>query len=171
MIPSLIFGNRDNRLITQDIIDDDETENAYIPTDETDSTLYFDQESSMTQMVNNDTATDINENNDNPHNDMPTDVMDRDDAVTVSTITNELTTPTGAGDNQVIPLSDVTEENDQDEGNQDDPLCLEEDIETPMNTSHDESNQNDEQQNIIPVPTEGNADKTIDDKMDAKYGT
>ena len=97
--------------------------------------------------------------------------MDRDDAATVSTMTNELTTLTGAGNNQVIPLSDVAEENDQDEDNQDDCLCLEEDIEAPMNTSHDESNQKDEQQNIAPVPMEGTADKTMDDKMDAKYGT
>ena len=62
---------------------------------------------SLTQMVNNDTATDINENNDTPHSDMPTDVMHMNDAATVSTMTNELTTPTGAGNNQVIPLSDV----------------------------------------------------------------
>ena len=170
MIPSLAFGNRDNRLITKDIIDDDETENAYIPTDEADSTLYYDQELSVTQMVNNDTATDINKNNDNPHNDMPTDVMDMNDAATVSTMTNELTTPTGPGNNQVIPLSDVVEENDKNEDNQDDRLCLEEDIETPINTSYDESNQKDEQQNIAPVPTEDTVDKTMDDKMDAKYG-
>ena len=171
MIPSLAFGNRDNWLITQDIIDDDETENAYIPTDEADSTLYYDQEPSMTQMVNNDTATDINEDNDNPHNDMPTDVTHMNDAATVSTMTNELTTPTGAGNNQVIPLSGVVEENDQNEDDQDDRLCLEEDIETPMNTSYDESNQKDEQQNIATVPMEDTADKTMDDKMDAKYGT
>ena len=172
MIPSLAFGNRDNRLITQDIIDDDETENAYIPTDEADSTLYYDQESSLTQMVNDDTATDINKNNDNPHSDMPTEVMHMNDAATVSTMTNELTTPTGAGNNQVIPLSDVVEENDQNENDQDSASqCLEEDIETPMNTSYDESNQKDEQQNIAPVPTEEIADETMDDKMDVKYGT
>ena len=63
----------------QDIIDDDETKNAYIPTDEADSTLYYDQETSLTQMVNNDTATDIEENNDAPHSDMPTDMIHMND--------------------------------------------------------------------------------------------
>ena len=172
MIPSLAFGNQDNRLITQDIIDDDETENAYIPIDEADSTLYYDQESSLTQMVNNDTATDINKNNDNPHSDMPTDVMHMNDAATVSTMTNKLTTPTGVGNNQAIPLSDVVEENDQNEDDQDGvSQCLDENIETPMDTTYDESNQKDEQQNIAPAPTEDIADKTMEDKMDAKYGT
>ena len=173
MIPSLAFGNRNNWLIMQDIIDDDETENAYIPTDEADSTLYYDQETSQTQMVNNDTAADIEENNDAPHSDMPTDVIHMNDAATVSTMTNEMTTPTGTGNNQVIPLSDVVEEDDQNEEDDQDGAiqCLEEDIETPMNTSHDESNQKDEQQNITPAPMENIADKTMDDKMDAKYGT
>ena len=173
MIPSLAFGNRDNRLITQDIIDDDETENAYIPTDEADSTLYYDQETSLTQMVNNDTANDINENNNTPHSDMPNDVIHMNDAATVSTMTNELTTPIGTGNNQVIPLSDVVEENDQNEEDDQDGAsqCLEEDIETLMNTPHDESNQKDEQQNIAPAPMEDIINKTMDDKMDAKYGT
>ena len=173
MIPSLAFGNRDNRLITQDIIDDDETENAYIPTDEADSTLYYDQETSLTQMVNNDTASDIEENNDTPHSDMPTDMIHVNNAATVSTMTNEMTTPTGTGNNQVIPLLDVVEEDDRsEEDDQNSAIqCLEEDIETPMNTSHDESNQKDEQQNIAPAPMENIADKTMDDEMDAKYGT
>ena len=167
MIPSLAFGNRDNRLIMQDIIDDDETENAYIPTDEADSTLYYDQETSLTQMVNNNTTTDIEENNDTHHNDMPTDMIHVNDAATVSTMTNKMTTPTGTGNNQVIPLSDNVEEDDQNGAIQ----CLEEDIETPMNTSHDESNQKDEQQDIAPAPMENIVDKTMDDEMDAKYGT
>ena len=34
-----------------------------------------------------------------------------------------------------------------------------------------ESNQKDEQQNITPAPMENIADKTMDDKMDVKYGT
>ena len=97
MIPSLAFGNRDNRLITQDIIDDDETENAYIPIDEADSTLYYDQETSLTQTVDNDTVTDMEENSDTPHRDMPTDMIHVDDAATVSAMKNEMTTPTGTG--------------------------------------------------------------------------
>ena len=171
MIPSLAFGNRDNRLIMQDIIDDDETENAYIPTDEADSTLYYDQETTQTQIVNNDTAVDIEENNDVPHSDMPTDMIHMNDAATVSTMTNETTTPTETGNNQVIPLSGVAEEDDQNEEDDQDAIqCLEEDVESQTNTSHHESNQKDEQQNITPAPMENTADKTMDDKMDKKYG-
>ena len=59
MIPSLAFGNRDNRLIMQDITDYDETEDAYIPTDEADSTLYYDQEASLTHMEDTDTSANI----------------------------------------------------------------------------------------------------------------
>ena len=95
MKPSLAFGNRDNRLIMQDISDDDETENAYIPTDDTDSILYYDQETSMTRMVDTNTSADIEENNDIPHIDMPTDMIQLNDEVTVSTMTNDVTTPTG----------------------------------------------------------------------------
>ena len=109
----------------QDIIDDDESENAYIPTDEADSTLYYDQETSLTQMVDTDTAADIEENNDTPHSDMPTDMIQVNDSATVSTMTNEMTTPTGTGNNQVIPLSDIAEEDDQNGVIQ----SLEEDIE------------------------------------------
>ena len=172
MIPSSAFGNRDNRLIMQEIIDDDETENAYIPTDEADSTLYYDQETSQTQMVNNDTAADIEENNDAPHSDMPTDMIHMNDAATVSTMTNEMMIPTGIGNNQVIPLADVVEEDDQNEENEQGAIqCLEEDIETLTDTSQHESNQKDEQQNIIPASMENIADKTMDDEMDMKYGT
>ena len=173
MIPSLAFGNRDNWLIMQYIIDDDETENAYIPTDEADSTLYYDQETSLTQMVNNDTTTDIEENDDNPHNNMPTDIMHENDGATVSTMTNEIASPTGTGNNQVIPLADIDEEDDRnEEDDQNDAIhCLEEDTETPMNISHDKNIQKDEQQNTAPRPMENIADKTMDDKMDAKYGT
>ena len=173
MIPSLAFGNRDNQLITQDIINDDETENAYIPTDEADSTLYYDQETSLTQMVNNDAATDIEENDDNPHSDMPTDMIHVNDGSTVSTMTNEMTSPAETGNNQVIPLVDVVEEDDRnEEDDQNDAIhCMEEDIETLVNISHDENNQKDKQQNTAPTPMENIADKTMDDEMDAKYGT
>ena len=151
----------------QDIINDNETKNAYIPTDEADCTLYYDQETSLTQMVDTNTATDTEENNNIPHSDMPTDMIQLNDSATVSTMTNNVTTPTGTGNNQVIPLSDIAEENDQNGITQN----LEDDIETPMNTSHDESNQRDEQQNIAPAPVENIADTTVDDEMNAKYGT
>ena len=63
MIPSLAFGNRDNRLIMQDITDDDETENAYNPTDEDDSTLYYDTEASQVHMENTDISANVEETN------------------------------------------------------------------------------------------------------------
>ena len=166
MKPSLAFGNRDNRLIMQDITDDDETENAYIPTDEADSTLYYDQEMSLTRMVDTNTAADIEENNDIPHIDMPTDMIQLNNAVTVSTMTNDVTTPTGTENNQVIPLSDIDEEDDQNEIIQN----LDDDMEILMDTSHHESNQ-DEQQSTAQVPVEDMVDTTVDDEMNAKYGT
>ena len=129
MIPSLAFGNRDNRLIMQDIINDDETKNAYIPTDEADSTLYYDQEASLTQTVDTHTAIDTEDNNNMPHSDMPTDMIHLNDTATASTMTNEITTPTGTGNNQVIPLPDIAEEDDQNGDIQN----LEDDIVTPMN--------------------------------------
>ena len=167
MITSLAFGNRDNRLIMQDIIDDDETENAYITTDEADSNLYYDQETSLTRMVDNNTKADTEENNDIPHSDMPTDMIQLNDSVTVSTMTNNVTTPTGTENNQDIPLSDIAEEDDQNEIIQN----LDDDMEIPMITSHDESDKKDEQQNIAQAPVENIVDTTVDDEMNAKYGT
>ena len=170
MIPSLAFGNRDNRLIMQDINDDDKTEDAYIPTDEADSTLYYDQETSLTQIGDNDTTNDIEENNNASHSDIPTDTIQVDDSGTISTVTNEMTMPTGTGNNQATPLSDVDEEEDQNSAIQ----SLEEDIETPMNTSHNGSTQGDKQQSITPATMENiienTVDKTVDEEMDAKYG-
>ena len=151
----------------QDINDDDETKNAYIPTDEADSTLYYDQETSLTQTVDTHTAIDTEENNNMPHSDMPTDMIQLNDTATASTMTNEITTPTGTGNNQVIPLPDITEEDDQNGDIQN----LEDDIVTPMNTSHDESNQKDKQQDTAPAPVENIADTTMEDEMNAKYGT
>ena len=167
MIPSFAFGKRDNRLIMQDIIDDDETENAYIPTDEADSTLYYDQEASLTQTVDTHTAIDTENNNNMSHSDMPTEMIHLNDTATASTMTNEITTLTGTGNNQAIPLPDITEEDDQNGDIQN----LEDDIVTPMNTSHDESNQKDEQQDTAPAPVENIADITMEDEMNVKYGT
>ena len=170
MIPSLAFGNRDNRLIMQDINDDDKSEDAYIPTDEADSTLYYDQETSLTQIGDHDITNDIEENNNATHSDIPMDMIQVDDSGTVSTVTNEMTTPTGTGNNQATPLSDIDEEEDQNSAIQ----SLEEDIEAPMNTSHDGSNQADEQQSTTPAVmeniVENTVDKTVDEEMNAKYG-
>ena len=167
MIPSLAFGNRDNRLIMQDITDDDETEDAYIPTDEADSTLYYDQEASLTHMEDIDTSANIEENNNVPHSDMPTDMIQLNDSVTVSTVTNDVITLTGTENNQVTPLSDIAEEDNQNETIQN----LENNMEITMNTSHDERNHNDEQQNIAKVPVENIVDTTLDDEINAKYGS
>ena len=149
----------------QDISDDDEIENAYIPTDDIDSTLYYDQETSMTRMVDTNTSADIEENNNFPHIDMSTDMIQLNDDVTVSTMTNDVTTLTGTENNQIAQLSDIAEEEDQNEiiEKQDD------DMEISMDTSHNESNQ-DEQQNTAQAPVEDIVDTTVDDEMNVKYG-
>ena len=170
MMPSLAFGNRDNRIIMQDINDDDNTKGAYIPTDEADSILYYDQETSMTQTGDNDRTNDIEENNNASHSDIPTDMIQMDDAGTVSTATNEMTTPTDTGNDQATPLSEIDEEDDQNSAIQ----SMEEDIEAPMNTSHEESNQGEKQQSTTPATAEkiaeNTVDKAVDEEMDAKYG-
>ena len=170
MIPSLAFGNRDNRLIMQDINDDDEPEDAYIPTDEADSTLYYDQEAPLTQIEDDDRTIDNGENNKTTHDDIPADTIQVDDMGTVSTVTNEITTPTDTSNDQTTPLVDVDEEDEQNSAFQ----SLEEDREAPINTSHDENNPEGEQQSITPATTEDNVEnipeRPIDEEMDAKYG-
>ena len=167
MIPSLAFGNRDNRLIMQDIMDDDKTENAYTPTDEDDSTLYYDTEVSQVHMENTDTSANVEETNNGLHSDIPTDMIQLNDSVTVSTVTDDVTTLTGTENNQVVPLSDIAEEENQDETIQN----LEQNMELTMNTPHNESNHNDEQQNIAQAPVDNIVDTTLDDEMNAKYGS
>ena len=94
-------------------------------------------------MEDTNTSADTEENNNVPHSDMPTDMIKLNDSVTVSTVTSDVTTPTGIENNQVTPLSDIAEEDNQNKAIQN----LDDNMETPMNTSHDESNQNDEQRN------------------------
>ena len=151
----------------QDITDDDETENAYTPTDEADSTLYYDTEVSLTHVENTDTSDNIEETNNVPHSDIPTDMIQLNDSVTVSTVTDNVTTLTGTENNQVALLPDIAEEENQDETIQN----LEQNMELTMNTSHDESNHNDEQQNIAQAPVDNIVDTTLDDEMNAKYGS
>ena len=110
MIPSLAFGNRDNRLIMQDITDDEETENVYIPNDEADSTLYYDTEASLVHVEDIDTSANIEEINNVPHSDTPIDMIRLNDSVTVSTVTDDMTTPTGTENDQMTPLPDIAEE-------------------------------------------------------------
>ena len=167
MIPSLAFGNRDNRLIMQDITDDDETENVYIPNDEADSTLYYDTEASLVHAENIDTSANIEETNNVPHSDIPTDMIQLNDSVTVSTVTNDMTTPTGTANDQVAPLSDIAEEENQDDTIQ----YLDHNMESTINTSRDENIHNDEQQNIAQAPVDNIVDTTLDDEMNEKYGS
>ena len=170
MMPSLAFGNRDNRIIMQDINDDEDTADAYIPIDEADSTLYYDQETSMTQTGDNDRTNDIEENNNASHSDIPTNMIQMDDTGTVSTVTNEMTTPTDTENDPATALSEIDEEDDQNSAIQ----SMEEDIETSMNTSHEESSQGEKQQSTTPVTAENIAentvDRAVDEEMDAKYG-
>ena len=170
MMPSLAFGNRDNWIIMQDINDDEDTADAYIPIDEADSTLYYDQEMSMTQTGDNDRTNDIEENNNASHSDIPTNMIQMDDTGTVSTVTNKMTTPTDTENDPATPLSEIDEEDDQNSAIQ----SMEEDIETSMNTSHEESSQGEKQQSTTPATVENIAentvDRAVDEEMDAKYG-
>ena len=148
----------------QEITDDDETENAYTPTDEVDSTLYYDTEVSLAHVENTDTSANIEETNNVPHSDIPTDMIQLNDSVTVSTVTGDMTTSTGTENNQVTPLPDIAEEENQDETIQN----LDHNMELTMNTSHDESNHNDEQQNIAQAPVDNIVDMTLDDENESK---
>ena len=150
-----------------DIPDDDETEDAYTPTDEDDSTLYYDNEASLTHVENTDTAANIEETNNVPHSDIPTNMIQLNDSVMVSTVTDDVTTLTGTENNQVAPLPDIAEEEIQDETIQN----LDDNMELTMNTSHDKSNHNDEQQNIAQAPVDNIVDTALDDEMNAKYGS
>ena len=167
MIPSLAFGNQDNRLIMQDITDDDETENAYTPIEEADSTMYYDTEVSLAPEENADTSAHIEETNNVPHSNIPTDMIQLNDSVTVSTVTDDMTTLTGTDNNQLVSLPDIAEEENQDETIQN----LDHNMEATLNTSQDEINDNDKQQNIEQVPVDTIVDTTLDDEMNAKYGS
>ena len=169
MIPSLAFGNRDNRLIMQDITDDDETENVYIPNDEADSTLYYDTEASLVHVEDIDTSANTEETNNVPHSDIPTDMIQLNDSVTVSTVTDNTTTPTGTGteNDQMTPLPDTAEEENQDDTVQN----LDHNMESTTNTSHNQNNHNDEQQDIVQAPVDNIVNTTLDDEMNEKYGS
>ena len=118
-------------------------------------------------MEDTDTSANIEENNNVPHSDMPTDMIQLNDSVTVSIVTNNVTTPTGTQNDQVTPLSDIAEEDNQNETVQN----LDDNMEITMNTSHDESNHSDEQQSIAQAPVENIVDTTLDDEINAKYGS
>ena len=156
MIPSLAFGNQDNRLIMQDIMDDDETENVYIPNDEADSTLYYDTEVSRFHVEDIDTSANIEETNNVPHSDIPTDMIQLNDSVTVSTVTDDMTPPTGTENDQMTPMPDIAEEENQDDTVQN----LDHNMGSTINTSQDKNNHNDEQQDIVQAPMDNIVDTT-----------
>ena len=171
MLPSLAFGNRDNRLVMQDIMDDSETEDAYIPTDEADSTMYYDTEVSLIPDEEANTSS-HNETSNAPHMNIPTDMIQMNDSLTVSTVTDDAITqaetPTAAENDQLALLSEADEEENQDEASQ----RLEHNMELTMDTSQDKNNHNDKQQNNIEqMPVDTNVDTPLDNEMNAKYGT
>ena len=151
----------------QDITDDDETENAYTPIEEADSTMYYDTEVSLAPEENADTSAHIEETNNVPHSNIPTNMIQLNDSVTVSTVTDDMTTPTGTENNQLVSLPDIAEEENQDETIQN----LDHYMEVTLNTSQDKNNDNDEQQNIEHAPVDIIVDTTLDDEMNAKYGS
>ena len=173
MLPSLAFGNRDNRLIMQDIMDDSETEDAYIPIDEADSTMYYDTEVSLIPDEEVNTSSHNEENNNAPHRSIPTNMIQVNDSLTVSTVTDDAITqaetPTGAENNQLTSLSEVDEgEENQDEASQ----SLEHNMELTTDTSQDENIHNDEQQNNIEqAPADTDVGTPLDKEMNAKYGS
>ena len=172
MLPSLAFGNRDNRLIMQDITDDSKTEDAYAPIDEADSTMYYDTEVSMIPDEEANTSSYNEETNNAPHRNIPTDMIQMNDSLTVSTVTDDAITqaetPTAAENNQLASLSEIDEEENQDEASQ----SLEHNMELTTDSSQDEHKHSDEQQNSIEqTPTDTNVGTPLDNEMNTKYGT
>ena len=169
----------------QDITDDCETEDTYIPTDEADSTMYYDTEASPIHDEEANTSS-HNEAYNAPQTNIPTDMIQMNDSLTVSTVTNDAITqtetPTAVENDQLASLSEVDEEEDQDEAsqrlvneveNQDEASQrLEHNMEPTMDTSQDENIHNDGQQNNIEqTPVDTTVDTTLDNEMSAKYGT
>ena len=157
----------------QDITDDSETEDAYIPIDEADSTMYYDTEVSLIPDEEVNKSSHNEENNNAPHRSIPTNMIQVNDSLTVSTVTDDAITqaetPTGAENNQLTSLSEVDEgEENQDEASQ----SLEHNMELTTDTSQDKNNNNDEQQNNIEqTPADTDVGTPLDKEMNAKYGS
>ena len=129
--------------------------------------MYYDTEVSLTPEENADTSTHIEETNNVPHSNIPANMIQLNDSVMVSTVTDDVTTLTGTENNQLASLPDIAEEENQDETIQN----LDHNMESTMNTSHDESNHHDEQQNIEQEPVDTMVNTTLDDEMNTKYGS
>ena len=169
MLPSLAFGNRDNRLIMQDKTDDIKSEDTYIPINEDDSTMYYDTEASMIPDEEMNTSYHNEEVNNAPHINIPTYMIQMNDSLTVSTVTDDALTqmemPTATGNNQLTLLSDTNEDENQDKTSQ----SSEHSMELTANASQDENDHNDKQQdNMEPESEDTNVGTPLDAEMDAK---
>ena len=156
----------------QDITDDTESEDAYIPINEADSTMYYDTEVSMIPDKEANTSYHNEEVNNAPHRNIPTDMIQMNDSLMVSTVTDDaitqMETPTATENNQLTLLSEADEDENQDETSQ----SSEHNMESTANASQDENNHNDEQQNNMePASEDTNVGTPLDDEMDAKYGS
>ena len=156
----------------QDITDDTESEDAYIPVNEADSTMYYDTEASMIPDEEANTSFHNEEVNNAPHRNIPTDMIQMNDSLTVSTVTNEvitqMETPTATENNQLTLLSEADEDENQDKASQ----SSEHNMDSTVNASQDENNHNAEQQNNMePASEDTNVGTLLDEEMDAKYGS
>ena len=147
--------------------------------------MYYDTEMSLIHDEEVNTSS-HNEANNAPHMNIPTDMIQMNDSLMVSTVTDDAIpqteTSTAAENDQLASLSEVDEEENQDEAsqglvdegeNQDEASQrLEHNMEPTMDTSQDENNHNDEQQNNIEqMPADTTVDTPLDNEINAKYGT
>ena len=101
-----------------------------------------------------------------PHMNVPMDMIQANDSLTVSTITDDdvaqLPTPTSTVNNQLSILSEANEEEDQYDASQ----IPEHDTESTPSTTQGEN----EQESGDPTPKDTNEGTSLNEEMDAKYG-
>ena len=175
MLPALAFGNRDNRLIMQDIMDDEESEDAYTPVSEDDSTLYYDIDGPLTSdMGEEDSTLNHNEQSNNiPYINVPAEMVQANDSPTVSTITGDeaiqLPSPMSTVHNQLSTLSEAEQEEGDDGGendHQDISQTLEHHTQPTPNAIQDDDEQasgDQTREDIVENPS-------LNEEMDARYG-
>ena len=124
-------------------MDDTESKDTYIPVNEADSTMYYDTEVSMIPDEEANTSYHNEEVNNAPHRNIPTDMIQMNDSLTVSTVTDDgitqMETPTATENNQLTLLSEADEDENQDEASQ----SSRHNMESTANASQDENNHND----------------------------
>ena len=100
-------------------------------------------------------------------------MIQMNDSLMVSTVTDDVTTqmetPTATENNQLTLLSEADEHEDenQDETSQ----SSEHNMDSTANASPDENNHNDEHQNNREPVTASGVNTSLDEEMDAKYGS